>query len=1338
MAQPTGTIFAEIGIDFEPATKAQKQLLQDATQTSLNIERNFKNLGIKSSAEFDLMRTKITNSYNMIANSHKATANDILRAEQAKNDQLTRINEQQYGRQVSMLENMKNNYFRLSTSLAASLYAIQQIARPFIAVFEKGFGAVELYSQSVASMAAMVLTFSERAKGVSVAEQWQAALKYSSAIVPILENIAAKTLLSGQETTALANAFARQGVFLDASNQKQIESFTRISNALPLMTQGQEIMRQINTEIRALMTGANENTSMMLQTIKAIDPEIEKNLKTWRAEGTVLEHIGDLLEGFGPATALLENQWMAVKSTIDTTVTQVLRGGMFAVYGEIIEAVKGMNKLLEDHKGKIQGGINVAWSIVSNTLGSIWGILSGFGPILKDIAPVVSAIAYGWGGVLAALKPIGEFLGNSVTLTYELAKMIGQAAAAAGLLATGQISAAKTAWEETKKGYERVEKLSIANRKILTEGIADSITQYDRQARAAEESAIRQADAAKKWKPKPLEDQEELKKQEKLAEKWADIRRQLETDINTSGLSEFDKKLAEIDEKVAKYKDDLKEYKGLADATATINLWAEKAKEDAALNAATKDFDEYLKRLHLQDRLVKDAIRQKQEYVNAVNGPFSDESAAAVKDAITRRANLMRAEMGDIIDINKYVAAKMQDELIKKLAAQASFYSEIEGYEDQYRDKVFAWIDEEQKRRAKLYKDDVAAAKWAADEKGKLEYDLFKRKADYIAAGYGALENSFTQMASIYAEGSESAKSWENAARAMEIAQRSVAVVQAVAAIATQGLGDPYTAFYRISTMTAAMVSLLSSIGETVNGGSASSSSYSVATSSATTLGSEEGSQSVANSYEMLQDTYEMEYKELSGIYSEMKDLNENITGLVTSIVSTGSAKAFVSVSEGYKGGYETQFLKNMEAFSDFVNFGPTMLDKLFNSGGANILGGINTAISKGVGYVINGLFGGRTSYEMTESGISVYGKSISDLLGGAGIYGEYYNTIKKTVDGGWFKKDKTSYQTYYEAMGGDTRALFTLVYKDLSDTLVSIAAGLGADMTKTLNYTFSGFTLNLKDLSTDEISDAISSAISAVGDTAVKSLFGDILQQYQQLNEGLLETAVRIIQDKAVIEYWLDKTNQAFEGTTTEAIAFSEALIDIAGSLEDLTDAMETYYDKFFTDSEKEAKLKSDLISSLGAYGYDLPGTRTGYRSIVESLDITTDAGQAAYVALMQMAESADQYYSYLEDLASSRSESDYSSRLDYLRAISGFDNGGISSGPDSGYLAQLHGTELIISPKNGYPATVVGADSPELLAEIRLLRQEVTELKAYGKKTSNVLQRVTRDGDSMLTEAV
>ena len=87
MAGSVGTIFAEIDLDSSRYLKSQQKLLQDAKSTTLNIEQNFKNLGVKSSAEFDLMRQKITNSYEMIKNSSQATANDIVRAEQAKNNQ---------------------------------------------------------------------------------------------------------------------------------------------------------------------------------------------------------------------------------------------------------------------------------------------------------------------------------------------------------------------------------------------------------------------------------------------------------------------------------------------------------------------------------------------------------------------------------------------------------------------------------------------------------------------------------------------------------------------------------------------------------------------------------------------------------------------------------------------------------------------------------------------------------------------------------------------------------------------------------------------------------------------------------------------------------------------------------------------------------------------------------------------------------------------------------------------------------------------------------------------------------------------------------------------------
>jgi len=699
---------------------------------------------------------------------------------------------------------------------------------------------------------------------------------------------------------------------------------------------------------------------------------------------------------------------------------------------------------------------------------------------------------------------------------------------------------------------------------------------------------------------------------------------------------------------------------------------------------------------------------------NALNRWFDEQKNIIIKT--TKDEELYNARIGALnAEYNKQWQKYQdirQETALQKLNNQAKsyadFYQELTGYEDKYRENQLNWIERERERKAKFYKDEVAAAKWAADQKGKMEYDLLKKKTDYIQVGLAAMQSSFNDMASIYAEGSSEAKRWQDAAKALEIAQRGVAVVQAVAAIATQGLGDPYTAFARIAAMTATMIALLASIGESVHGGSAAA-APSMSTNTATGLGSTEGSQSVDNSYKMLSETYKMEDRRLNSIYQELQDLNGNITGLVTSIVRTGGVSNFAAVPEGSNGWQQAGFERNMEYFNKLVNFGPTMLDKLFKSGGANILGGINTAITKGVGWIIGGMFGGKTSYETSESGIQLIGQSIRDIQAGASAIGQYYNVIKKTVDGGWFKKDKISYQTYYQAMGGDTIALFTQIYRGLSETMIGISEELGADMNKTLNYTFSGFTLDLKGKTTEEISKAISSAVSAMGDTAVQALFGDILSRYQKINEGLLETAIRIIQQKQVVAYWLDKTNQVFRGTTSAAIEFSDTLVTIAGGLDKLTESMQTYYDRFFSDSEKQAKLRVDLMGGLSAYGYDLPGTRAGYRSLVESLNLTTAAGQAAYVALMQMAESADQYYSYIEDAKSRLSEGQFATRADYLRAVGSFAEGGISSGPDTGYLAELHGTELVVSPRNAYPAKVVGADSPELAAKIDRLIEAV-----------------------------
>jgi hypothetical protein len=133
-------------------------------------------------------------------------------------------------------------------------------------------------------------------------------------------------------------------------------------------------------------------------------------------------------------------------------------------------------------------------------------------------------------------------------------------------------------------------------------------------------------------------------------------------------------------------------------------------------------------------------------------------------------------------DKDAWIASKQRELDLKELSDKASYYSQLTNYEEEYRNKKLEWIDKEQERLAQFYEDDLAAAQWATQEKVKLEYELFKKKTDYVSQGFGDLSSAFDGISKLYAEGSKDAENWKKASDAMLIAQRAVAVVQAVAA----------------------------------------------------------------------------------------------------------------------------------------------------------------------------------------------------------------------------------------------------------------------------------------------------------------------------------------------------------------------------------------------------------------------------------------------------------------------------------------------------------------------------------------------------------------------------
>lgn len=99
------------------------------------------------------------------------------------------------------------------------------------------------------------------------------------------------------------------------------------------------------------------------------------------------------------------------------------------------------------------------------------------------------------------------------------------------------------------------------------------------------------------------------------------------------------------------------------------------------------------------------------------------------------------------------------------------------------------------------------------------------------------------------------------------------------------------------------------------------------------------------------------------------------------------------------------------------------------------------------------------------------------------------------------------------------------------------------------------------------------------------------------------------------------------FEKLKTLSIDAAAGLIQLAGGLDKLGSGLSTYYDNFYSTAEKQSRTITNITATLNAAGATLTdsdvagATRETFRQIVESIDVTTEAGQKLYVAAISVA---------------------------------------------------------------------------------------------------------------------
>lgn len=444
----------------------------------------------------------------------------------------------------------------------------------------------------------------------------------------------------------------------------------------------------------------------------------------------------------------------------------------------------------------------------------------------------------------------------------------------------------------------------------------------------------------------------------------------------------------------------------------------------------------------------------------------------------------------------------------------------------------------------------------------------------------------------------------------------------AVAGVAGQAQGDPYTAWGRMAAMAAVMAGLGFAIAGMSGKKDNTAKDRQAANGTGSILGDTEAkSESISKALEMVQDNT---YQGLAVSYAMLNSLRAIEAGLA----GVGSILAQNGVTGDAPG----------KTYGSIANFGNSTRGQLLLGGPViavvdKLLGGF---LGKMTGKVLGAVFGGKT--EALDIGLTASKTSVASALAG-GMQPVGYADMKK--EGGWFRSDKK--WTDQKSLGDEASQQFTMIIQGMADTIIQAGGMLGVSgdaFEQRLNaFVIDIGKISTKDLKPEEIQAQLEAAFSKVGDDMARWALGD-LTKFQKVGEGALETLARVAQGYQAIDVVFASFGKTFGQLGLESLNARERLIELSGGLEEFLSQGSYFLENFYTEQEQAAAMQRRVQPTLSKYGLkaDGPDAMQQFRAYIEALDTTTAAGAEAYAALMLVAPGLKAVADAAEDVVSER----------------------------------------------------------------------------------------------------
>lgn len=696
--------------------------------------------------------------------------------------------------------------------------------------------------------------------------------------------------------------------------------------------------------------------------------------------------------------------------------------------------------------------------------------------------------------------------------------------------------------------------------------------------------------------------------------------------------------------------------KATADADLKVSSAKSTNKGDEAGNAAVKSALDYQNILKSSQEIEKTALQatyDSKQKIIAANNVIALQ-AAQFNDLMKIQTNIVDSltlSFGNFGTAIGGVLTAFTEGLKRNSELTAGYSIQLQQIADQKKAELDK-VDKGEDGNDNAAKQAEIAIKYAEKEKAakvKFTKDTTDNEIASLAKGANALKKNFAEKTAAYKilDAVEKAASAERIVRqAMEFATNLPKYLAEMGlmggqAVLNQGKGDPYSAIPRMAAMAALVATIMSAFG--------GNSKVSVSGAS-----QKEIDAATAENVQKIQNT--------GGVLGDSGATSNSIKNGIEEL----SKNSFSDLD------YTQEMLKSLKNIDKGISaFGVAIARSTGIQGVGPSKFGTTESTSTSAGG--NWLFGKKSttvSTEILDTGIRLTG-SIGDFLKGVGKIVQYEKDLITTVTsksgflgfGGSTKTDKQIKEQTSDL--GETTT--KLVSKIIGGMVTSISDAFNLLQLPTENLIdllsgvdVTGLAASLKGLTGQAASDAIDAFFSNIFDTMADKV-APWVGEFQKVGESMGDTLVRIASDTRTLDYayaalgvtTLDAAkaakaaNISIEEWVIAQTRANENLLDLAGGLDAFVSKMDYITQNFLTESQKLAPVRKALteaFSATGSLGKELskvglatPKTRAEFVSLLTTLHDMGDAGNAATVALLDVAPAFNKIQGAIEDIISS-----------------------------------------------------------------------------------------------------